>query len=253
MKKVIELSKAIFYEYFREKVFYLIFFVAIGMLLFSFVFQEMVVGEEGKVFKDMALSSITLFAVAIPIFITSQMISSQIYRRSIYLLLSLPVTASSLIVAHLLASLYIIGISILALFLLALAVMLPFGLWAGPLLIHSYLSILAGMVLSSWALFFSSVLSSTLSAITTAVIYFVGSIFDAALDYVRLRPSSAAHYILEALKYMVPNMGFFDLKPELVYSLPYPRAKLLFAVIYALSQTFLLTYIAAWALSRREI
>ena len=251
--KLFKLSRAIFYEYFREKIFYFIFFVAFGMLLFSFVFQEMVVGEEGKVFKDMALTGITLIAVAIPIFITSQMISQQISRRSIYLLLSLPLSSNSLVVAHLLASLYIIVISILSLAILSFAVLLPYGLWLKPLLIHSYLSILAGAVLSSWALFFSSLLSSTLSAITSAIIYFLGAVFDSALDYVRLRPGRFSHYLLEVLKYIVPNMGFFNLKPELIYNLPYPTEKLFFALIYAISQVVVLTLLSAYILSRKEL
>jgi len=204
------------------------------------------------VFRDMALNGITLFAVAVPIFITSQMISSQIQRKSIYLVLSFPLSYPSILLAYLLASLYIIVISILSFSVIAFALILPFEVWFLQLLIHSYLSIFLGLILSAWALFFSSVTSSILSALSTFIIYSIGATFQTALEY-------ASHYhglmalSLKVLGYIVPNASLFDLKPELIYRLPYSKEILILAPIYSISSAVILIYLSSLILSKREI
>jgi len=252
MKETINLSIGIFNEYFRDKIFYFIFSLSLLLLLSSFILQEMVVGEPGKVFKDMALNGITLFAVAVPVFITSQMISNQIQRKSIYLILSFPFSYSSIITAHLLASLYIIFISIVSYGLLAFALILPFEVWVLPILIHAFLSLFLGLLLSSWAILFSSVTTTTLSALSTFIIYMVGSTFQTALEYSQ-QSGNPMYFVLKIIGYIVPNTTVFDLKPELIYRLNFSKSILWLAPIYSISAAIVLIAISSFILSRREL
>lgn len=252
MKKTISLSIGLFNEYFRDKIFYFIFSLSLLLLFSSFILQEMVVGEPGKVFKDMALNGITLFAVAIPVFLTSQMIASQIQRKSIYLILSFPLSYPSIVTAHLLASLYIITISVFSYGILAFGLILPFETWAWQIMVHGLLAIFLGLLLSAWAIFFSSITSSTLAALSTFLMYAVGSTFQTALEYSQAQGGSM-FYFLKIIGYIVPNSSVFDLKPELIYRLPFSKEILWLAPLYAISFSMILVYLSSLILSRREI
>src|SRR5438034_8112913 len=79
-------------EAIRNKILYLLFFFAIVLIVFSWITGQLTVGDELKIIKDIGQSSIHFFGVLITIFIGMGLIFREMEKRTIYLILSKPVS-----------------------------------------------------------------------------------------------------------------------------------------------------------------
>jgi ABC-type transport system involved in multi-copper enzyme maturation permease subunit len=199
-------------ELLRERILYNLLFFALVLIASSLMLSWLTVGHPRRMIVDLGVASINLFGVCMAIFVGISLVSRELDRRTVYVILSKPVPRAHLIIGR------YIGLCLVL--LLNMGVMIA-GFMAllcianGPLtlpLIQALVTMYFEFTLiAAVAVFFSTVTTSTLSVMCTLAIYICGqsittlrSVAEKASGYMQTAATSAI--------YLVPNLEQFNLK-----------------------------------------
>lgn len=235
-----------FREAVRNKIFYLLIAVGIFFALSSELIGLLTVGDRSKVILDVGLASINFFSVLIAIFTGINLVFKEIDKKTVYFVLTKPVSRSQFILGKFLGlALTMLGalISMVLIFLLFLkigGVGIDYRILVYFLLLYFEL-----LVIISLSVLFSSVSSPILASIYIICLYLIGHIvwtfqlFKDKIESVVLKPVAVFLY------YILPNLEKFNIKSTIVlksdiqwdlvgaaigYGLTYVAAVLLFAI-----------------------
>jgi Cu-processing system permease protein len=86
------IAKTTFRELVREKLFIVIFFLAIGLLLFSVTLSNLSIWEYQRILSDFSLSSMEITSLGLALFSGAYMIHKEIEKQTCLLLLSKPIS-----------------------------------------------------------------------------------------------------------------------------------------------------------------
>ncbi|HXI02189.1 MAG TPA: ABC transporter permease [Candidatus Saccharimonadales bacterium] len=241
-----------FREAIRDRILYLILAFAIVLILASRAISLLTVGSEEKIVKDLGLAAISLFGVATAIFVGVGLVFKEIEKRTIYTLTSKPIRRSQFILGKYLglALVLLVNLSIMTLafyLLLWMKGYLDANLWKAILLIFIEL-----LLVTAFAIFFSSFSSPLLSSLFTVTVYLVGHL-SWSLRLLEARvPSAGGKWVLEGLYRVLPNLEYLNVKGEVVHQIPVPGTDVAWAVLYGLSYTAVVLLAAAGIFRRRD-
>ena len=241
-------------EAIRHRLLYTLLFFAVTMIGFSVLIASLSYVEGERIIQDIGLASIRLFSVGIAIFVGIGLIHGEVDRRTIYTILSKPVTRSEFLLGKFIGLLLTVWLQ-LCLMALAFAAV---SLLAGAPLDLGYAAalFLVGielMVVVAVATLFSSFSTPMLSAFFTLGIYALGHLSrnlyflgqESEVDNVR----RAATLIYRLL----PDLETFNLSIQAVHALPIPAAEVGWALLYGLAYTTALLALAAYIFNRRDL
>ena len=86
-----------FRESVRDKVLYNLVFFALLLIGASYLIGQLTAGQDVKMIKDLGLAATSIFGLFIAVFIGIGLVSKEVERRSIYSVLSKPITRSQLL------------------------------------------------------------------------------------------------------------------------------------------------------------
>jgi ABC-type transport system involved in multi-copper enzyme maturation permease subunit len=243
-----------FRELIRDKVFLSLSGASVLLVFASLILNEMVVGQEIKATKDLGMTVLSLFSLFILIFLGVQQVSRDLNTKSLYFLFSKPVnraeylTGSSIaVLSAVIAGIFVIMITIFFLSYIQGEV------WLFGLLTAGYLTLLEMMVILAFAFFFVLVTSPQLAMFLTLLMYVIGHTIQQAAQIVENSSNLALKYFITIIHTLLPNLEYFNKKPEIVYQLPLPAAYFLNATLYALAYTVLLFLISNQVFKRKEV
>jgi ABC-type transport system involved in multi-copper enzyme maturation permease subunit len=95
--KIISIALNTFRESVRDRVLYNLVLFVLLLIVASVVMGRIAVGQEAKITIDVGLSSMTVFGVLIAVFIGIGLVSKEIEKRAIAVILSKPVQRSTFI------------------------------------------------------------------------------------------------------------------------------------------------------------
>ena len=179
MGRIVTIAAGAFKESVRERVLYNLIIFAFLMIGASILLGSISVGVERLILVNLGLGAISVFGMLIAIFIGIGLVSKEIDRRTIYNILSKPVTRAEFILgkfAGLLLTLFVNTAIMTAGFYVALAIQeRGLGLHDFSLLIAVYFIVLQLAIVVGIALFFSCISTSILSAVLTFCIFVIGN------------------------------------------------------------------------------
>ncbi|MCP4218925.1 MAG: ABC transporter permease [bacterium] len=223
-----------FKEAVRNKVFYLL--IAFGILsaLSSKIVSMLTIGDEVKVLKDVGLASVSFFSVLIAVFTGINLIFKEIDKKTIYNILSKPISRSNFILGK------FIGLSftlLVALASMALIFFLFLFLATGeaPLNVLLYFVFLYMelLILTAVSILFSSFSTPILSSIFTIALYLIGQVlwtFNLFKERLATLPEKIiAHFIY----YLLPNLDKYNIKGMVVMKETIDSGMVLDAITYA--------------------
>ena len=255
MRKTIYTTKVIFKEIVRDKFFLFLGLGGIIFFLLTLIFNEMVVGERAKVTKDLTLSALNLFPFIFLLIYGTRLISREIETKSIYTILIRPFKKWEYFLANLLS--LFLSTLILNIFIMvigSLTIFLFYGeLWIVKPLIHLFFTMFESLLLSGFAILFSSLFSSSVSLMLFFLIYGIGHSIEESLRSLAEGSGVALKPILSIIKFILPNLSFFDYKTELLYSLKIPDSVFYLSPLYSITYTFLIFLIAIYFFKRKEL
>jgi ABC-type transport system involved in multi-copper enzyme maturation permease subunit len=241
--------------------------VGFGVLLVaaSYLISQMTAGQDLKIIKDLGLAAISILGLLIAVFIGIGLVAKEVERRSIYGVLTKPVTREQYLIGKYFGLVMTLAVNIGAMCVAYYAVLFyqdftandtQRAAWPAPaldprLMIAVVLIFGELMLVTAVALFFSTFSSPFLSATLTLGLWVAGH-FNADLrNFEEVVDSPIAANVARALYYVLPNLAPFNVKAEVVHAIPVTAAHVVLTLAYAAVYIAMLL-VAATAIFRRR-
>lgn len=252
--KILAIALNTFREAIRNKILYSIVFFAFFVVGIAAVFGAASIGDQMKFVKDFSLMSISLFGVVIAIVLGVNMLSKELGRKTIYNILSKPVARWQFIVgkfAGLFATLVLTVALMCAALVGFLAVLERTVDWG--LILASGMIVLELMVVTAFALFFSSVVvTPTLAGLFTAAVFVAGRSSGYLSYFFRDEFSPGLRALARGLYWILPHLDRFNIADQVVYGNTVDVPYLVAVLGYAVAYSALLMLLSVGLFSRRE-
>jgi ABC-type transport system involved in multi-copper enzyme maturation permease subunit len=241
--------------------------VGFGVLLVaaSYLIGQLTAGQDLKIIKDLGLAAINVLGLFIAVFIGINLVAKEVERRSIYNLLSKPVTREQFLIGKYLGLVMTLAVNIGAMCIAFYAVLFyqdwiasP-GLRASwpapamdPMLMVAVVLILGELMLvTAVALFFSSFAGPLVAILLTFGLWIAGHFNSDLRQFERVVDSPAVAYLARAVYYALPNFAPFNVKAEVVHGIQVSTTHVVLTLAYAVVYIAMLL-VAAIAVFRRR-
>ena len=266
MKATAAIAVNVFRESVRDKVLYNLVVFAILMMGASYLLGQLTAGQDVKIIKDLGLSAVSVFGLFIAVFIGIGLVSKEVERRSVYSLLSKPIHRYQLVLGKYagITLTLVVNIVIMTLAFYAVLVYTAWGIdstiqsaWDAPALDPALLKAI-GLILielllvTAIALFFSTFSTPILSAALTFGLFIAGHFSSDLRNFDQVVNSPAAVRLARGLYWVLPNLGQFDVKSQVVHGQPVPMGYMALTAAYAALYTAMLLTMAVLIFSRRD-
>jgi len=241
MKKILTIASGVVKELFRRKDIYMILVILFVVIVYTGTFS--IGGEKGfyRYFKDIGISLTCLLSIIIAVSFAARQIPQEIESKSIYPLLSKPVSRWGFIAGKFFGVWLISAASFTLfyfVFLVSIALKGDNSTSAMVLLQGYYLQILLLSFLTALTILLSLFLSTAANIGVTMLFYFGSNWFGVTI------PGYA----------LLPHLEFFDIKDKIIHSLsPVPGWVILFLTIYTVCYCLLFLFLADVVFKKRNL
>ncbi len=266
MRAIRSVAVNVFRESVRDRVPYSIVLFAVLLIASSYLVGQLTAGQDVKIIKDLGLSATAIFGLFIAAFIGIGLVSKEVERRSVYGLLTKPISRAQFIAgkyAGLVLTLAVnIGVMTIALY--AVLAYMTFtesplfrSAWDAPgidpaMLKAVFLIFVELAIVTAIALFFSTFSSPILSAVLTFGLYLAG-VFNAELKHFdRVVEARPAVWLARGLYHVLPDLAAFDVKTQVVHGLPVPLSYVAITAAYGALYITALLMASMTIFSRRD-
>ena len=222
--------------------------IASGVLLATLSYVEM-----DEILQDMGMSAIRFFSAGIATFVGIGLIYNEVDRRTIFTILSKPVSRSEFLLGKWAGLTFTVW---LQLALMALAFAVVSGLAGAPLSSDHFLAIaligLELMVLVAIATLFSAFTTPMLAALFTLGFWMIGHL---TRDLHALSQQSDLEGVAAAGSWvfqLLPDFEVFNKTLEAVHGLPIGAGEVSLAIVYAVGYTGCTLLLGSMIFSRRD-
>lgn len=209
-----------FRETIRDRILYLLVAFGVVVIAASLLAGSVSLGQEVRVIQNFGLTAMLVFLLVITIFIGTQLVYREIERKTVYMLLTKPVSRDTfylgkfvglaLTIAVVTA---IMGVAFLALVAFKTKTIAPVQVVAiFMMMVEAWLLTAVGMLFST----FTAPLSS---AVYTLCLALIGH-SSTALLAIAAKQTESVKYILQFIYYVFPNLEKFNLRNEVVFAAP---------------------------------
>lgn len=248
MKNILSVAKYTVIEVYRSKLLVSLIFLAFGLVLLSYVASEFAYGAPAKIALDVGMGIMSLSNLTIAIFIGATLLSKEINQRTLYMIISRPISRVSFIFGK------IMGLSSVLLLnscLLGGVSYLLFVFYGGSfqeLFVWTfYFSFFEALIILLFAVIFSLVTNTTLSVVFTIVIFVVGHSVNETSKILFTKMSPLLSAGVELSLFALPNLYRLNLKDFLLYQQNISQAYLLttqlYVALYVAAQLALIGFI----------
>lgn len=254
MRAIYYIAQNTFKETIRNKVLYNILLVAGIALVLSISFGDLSVFSRAQVMADFGLATMSLTGLLLAVFIGVGMLGVEIQSKTIYGVLTKPVTRVSFILGKffgLLVTLLINFILIAVVFFITIKLM---GAHQNMSITYAILlQMIEMIVIVAAAIFFSSFTTPTLAAIFTIGFYVSGHLNDLTGLAAQQQNDEVWMTVLKVIYFTLPNLEHFNIRTAIVYNLSIPAGFISGAILYGLLYTTLLLAFSIALFSRKDL
>ncbi len=266
MRAISWVAVNVFKESVRDRVPYNLVLFAVLLISSSYLIGQLTAGQDVKIIKDLGLAATAVFGLFIAVFIGIGLVSKEVERRSIYALLSKPISRPQFVLGKYAGLALTLAVNV-AVMTIATYAVLGYMTWietpefkAGwdapgvdPRMLKATLLIFMELLLvTAIALFFSTFSSPILSAAFTFGLYIAGH-FNADLkNFDKIVDSKPAIWLARAVYHVLPDLSAFDVKTEVVHGLPVAAGYLFTTIAYGATYVAALLLGAVVIFSRRD-
>ncbi|MFQ5836140.1 MAG: ABC transporter permease, partial [bacterium] len=208
-----------------------------------------------KLIMDVGLASISFFTALISIFLAAGSICRQIEEKTIYTVLTKPVSRLSFVLGNFLGMIWVILVTLaltgLTLFML---LYLKGHIMGETAWVALFFIFLEAALITSIALMFSSLSSSSAtSTIFTFLIYLVGH-FNPQLRFLGERwKETIGRWAIKIAGWILPNLEGFNIRSKVVQGIPISANRIAISLAYAAIYICAMLILSYLILERREL
>ena len=238
---------AVFKESVRDRVPYSMVIFAVLLMAASFLIAQLTAGQDLKIIKDLGLSALSIFGLLISVFIGIGLVSKEVEKRSVFGILTKPVSRTEFIAGKYLGLVMTLVANLAAMTVAFYGVLFYMDAtssemarmgWPAPamdprLLIAIALILAELMLVTALALFFSTFSSPLLSALLTLGLWVAGHFNNDLRQFEQVVDVPVAAWIAKALYYVLPNLAPFNVRAEVVHAFPVTASHVAYTLAYA--------------------
>jgi len=253
MKDIFLISNVVFKESVRYKVILALILLSFVILLSSLMLDPIALGEKERLVKDTGLSTISFFSLLIIILSGTRLIFQEIEKKTIFIIITKPISRKRLIFGKFIGLLSIIYSYIIVSSIFFVSILVFAKISFNISLFYTLLLILMqSTLLSSIAIFFASFTSPILSGIFTLIGYIAGNFINDIGFFIEKSSSLAVKLLIKFFMLIIPNFYYLDIKINGVNNLPVSASYMLFSISYTLIYVILLIYASMLIFSKKE-
>lgn len=253
MNVVVALALAGFRESVRNRVTVVVGVFAAVMLLLTTVMINVTLFSLDRMVTDFGLSVMSLLLSGLAIFLSSGLISKEIERRTIFLVVSRPVSRTQFVLGRFLGNLFTLGALQAVMALLFLGQLMLFEVPLHSAQLAAVLGLGLELILLTAAGLLCSVLSSQLiAAISCVGLYLLGHLAEDLYALATRSESSLNQTLGKLVYYLLPNLSRVNFRGAAAYELPIDWSAFAGSAVYVLGYTAVLLMATTFAFDRRD-
>jgi ABC-type transport system involved in multi-copper enzyme maturation permease subunit len=237
----------------RNKILYALLFFAVLMIGSGTIVSSLSYVENQRILQDVGLAAIRLFGVAIAIFVGIQLVYREVDRRTVYTLLSKPISRAEFLLGKFAGLTLTIWMQMALMGAAFAAVSLASGAPLGwP---HLAFGLLVGAELAlvvALAMLFSSFTTPMLAAFFTTSTWMLGQLTRDLRDLGKASGVASLEQATHALFRVLPDLQSFDLAIEAAHLLPVSASDVVLPLVYGAGYTTLVLLAAVAIFERRD-
>jgi Cu-processing system permease protein len=255
-QRIFAIAQNAFLESIRDRILYLIGFFLVLLLGACFLLPYLAALEGNKLILDFSLGVIHLFGLVVAVFVGTSLVNKEIEKRTIFTLISKPVSRAEFLVGKHLGLGGVVGV------LLSLMTLLFFIVYAltqsggelpvFPIVIATVFCYLELLIIVAVALFFGSFTSSVLASLFTFSLYLAGHFSQSLLQLGLLSKNAFIENLTRIIYYILPDLERLNLRNGAIHGLLPSTSELLVSFGYGCLYIALLLTAAHLIFSRRE-
>jgi ABC-type transport system involved in multi-copper enzyme maturation permease subunit len=240
-------------EAIRSKVLYTLLFFSLAMMLLGSVLSMLSYVERERMVQDFAFASIRLFSVAIAVFIGVGLIHKEVERRTVYTILSKPLSRAEFLIGKYTGLILIIWlqVAIMASFFAGVSLLMGAPLGFTHLAALALIAVEVALVVAL-ATLFSSFTTPLLASFFSCGLWLAGHLTRDLRDH---GANSASALVREGTAWMhriLPDLESFNLSIEASHQLPVAASDIWFPALYGAGYVAIILASAAMIFERRD-
>lgn len=254
MKKIWILANNTIKESFRKKTTYVIVIFALIMIAASEFFAFLSSAEQSKMILDTSFAVIEFFGFLLAMFGSITAVSSEIEKRTIYTLLTKPITRTNFILGKYLGMFFILLINfiIMTVFFILLLhfkkIPIDTGTFKALFLIFIEL-----LVIASISLALTTFSSDAFNIIASSFIYIVGHLTDYGRQIIGMTKNVLIKGLADMMYTILPNYQNFTIRDKIVVGIPVPWQYVLIVTGYGIMYIIIALLIGIYFFRTKEI
>ncbi len=240
-------------EAIRSRVLYTLLFFAIALIGTGLLLSTLSYVERERILQDVGLGAIRLFSLMIAIFVGIGLVHKEVDRRTIFTILSKPISRSEFLVGKFLGLLATLWLQIAIMAACFAAISLLAGAPLG--VAHAAALAMVGVevaVVVAIALLFSSFTTPMLAAFFTGALCLIGHLSRDLRNLGAQSDLEGVRRVTEALYRTLPDLEAFDLSLQASHQLPIAASDLLLPLGYGAGYVALVLLAATLVFQRRD-
>ncbi len=253
MSQIIAIAYNTFREGIRNKILHSLVFFAFIMIVLSNALSELAMAASDKVVTDIGLSAISLFGVFIAIFVGINLVYKEIDRKTIYTIISKPLSRYQIVVGKYLGLVVMLFVQLLIMSaVFCLALLFTQGSIDPQIFVAIAMIFLELMVITALSICFSSYSSPFMSALFTISIFVIGHVTNDLLQFGEKSKLVTMKVVAQISYYLFPNLENFNFKTRVTHHLPYHVSEVFYAAGYGFLWIALLLILSVLLFQRRD-
>jgi len=240
-------------ESIRNKILYALLFFAVLMIGAGVIVGALSYVESDRILQDVGLGAIRLFGVAIAIFVGINLIYKEVDRRTVYTILSKPISRAEFLLGK------YVGLTLMIWMQMSImgAAFVGVSFAAGAPLAwqHAAFFLLIGAELAlvvAVATFFSAFTTPLLAAFFTTGVWVVGQLTRDLRDIGASSESPIVEKVTAIAHRLLPDLESLNLASEAAHLLPITRADVVLPLLYGLGYVTVVLLGAVFLFERRD-
>ncbi len=253
MSIILKIARNTFREAVRDRLLTTILIFGAVIVASAVILAPLTLGEEDRIVRDLGLTAVNVFAMLMVIFVGTSLVYREIESRTIYTMLTQPISRSQFLLGKFLGLYATVLLSVAILGCFYFLVVKFFGSGSvSNLALAVGLVALEGAILTAVAVLFSTVASPFLSAVFTFLVYVAGHLAADLKLLAKHAHAPGLSFIGDAFAILVPALHAFHVRDNILSGVAIPWQQMAWCIAATLLYSAAALVVASLAFARRD-
>lgn len=254
LNKAFTVARFTFLEIYKSKIMINVLLSGIILTVICYIVSEFSFGNPAKIALDVGLGLLSLTTKAIALFFGANLLKKEIESRTIYLILSNPISRVEFLIGKIfgLSGILLLNTVILSVFTTAFYYFWD-GVWSNLIAWSVFQIFMESILVLLIVIFFSLITNLNLAVLFTVSIYISGYAIRGVKEMGIIKNSDLLMGISNTVSYLIPNFSLFDIKNFVLYKKSLETSYLMGTMAYSLSFSLLIIVASSLILKKKDL